>query len=84
VTLGVRPEHIRLTRGAGAGMTGRVVLVEPVGAVTYVDVEIGAVTLKASTDPADELSAGETVAVEFNPRRVLFFDTAAGHRLRAA
>jgi multiple sugar transport system ATP-binding protein len=84
VTLGVRPEHIRLTRGAGAGMTGRVVLVEPVGAVTYVDVEIGAVTLKASTDPADELSAGETVAVDFNPRRVLFFDTAAGHRLRAA
>jgi multiple sugar transport system ATP-binding protein len=84
VTLGVRPEHIRLTRGGDSPLNGKVGLVEPVGAVTYVDVEIGTATLKTSTDPSDEFKHGETVSVDFNSRRVLFFDSTTGKRLRTA
>ncbi len=84
LTLGVRPEHIRLTRGGDSDMTGKIVLVEPVGSVTYVDVEIGSLTLKASTDPADEFKDDEIVSVDFNPRRILLFDSTTGGRLHAA
>lgn len=84
VTLGVRPEHIRLSRGMETGMTGKVVLVEPVGAVTYVDVEIGPLMLKVSTDPADEFRDDEVVSIDFHAKRVLYFDSATGARLRAA
>ena len=84
VALGIRPEHVRITRGDGGGMNGTIALVEPVGAVTYVDVTIGEVTLKASTDPADDFVDGEPVKVDLDARRVIFFDTASGERLRPA
>ncbi len=83
VTLGMRPEHIRLSRGESGIMRGKIVLVEPVGPVTYVDVQIGDTTLKVSTDPHDEFRDDENVAIEFNPRRILFFDSSTGQRLRA-
>jgi ABC-type sugar transport system ATPase subunit len=83
VTLGVRPEHVRLTRGDGGPVTGTVELVEPVGSVTYVDVRVGATLLKASTDPADDFQDGEPVLVDFVAPRVLFFDTATGDRVKA-
>jgi multiple sugar transport system ATP-binding protein len=82
VTLGIRPEHVRLTRGDAAGMSGAVVLVEPVGAVTYVDVRVGGFVLKASTDPADDFEDGETVSIDFDPRRSLVFSSSSGERLR--
>jgi ABC-type sugar transport system ATPase subunit len=65
-------------------MRGAVVLVEPVGPVTYVDVQIGDTILKASTDPHDDFRDGEQVNVDFDARRVLFFDTRSGQRIRAA
>jgi multiple sugar transport system ATP-binding protein len=88
VTLGIRPEHIRLTRTEDSGLHGKVVLVEPVGSVTYVDVEIGTApttaTLKVSTDPADEFKDAEPVTISFTPRRILFFDSTTSNRLRTA
>jgi ABC-type sugar transport system ATPase subunit len=84
VTLGVRPEHVQLTRGEAGAMRGTVTLVEPVGSVTYVDVQIGSLLIKASTDPADDFHAGEPVAIDFHAPRVLFFDTATGERIRSA
>jgi multiple sugar transport system ATP-binding protein len=84
VTLGIRPEHVRLTRDDLNGMSGTVALVEPVGAVTYVDVRVGTMVLKASTDPADDFGDGEPVMVDFDARRVIFFETSSGERLRLA
>jgi len=84
VTMGVRPEHVLLTRRDTGAMTGTVALVEPVGSVTYVDVKLGATLLKASTDPGDDFQAGEPVVVDFHTPRVLFFETGSGERLRAS
>jgi multiple sugar transport system ATP-binding protein len=82
ITLGVRPEHVRLTRGETGVAAGTVTLVEPVGAVTYVDVTVGPIVLKVSTDPADNFLTGERVGMDFVPNRVLFFNTETGERLR--
>jgi len=84
VTLGVRPEHVRLSRGEFGPVMGTIVLVEPVGSVTYVDVRVGATLIKVSTDPADDFQANERVLVDVHAPRVLLFDTTSGERVRAA
>jgi multiple sugar transport system ATP-binding protein len=85
VTLGIRPEHVRLNRTGEGAMQGTISLVEPVGAVTYVNVDLAAgVSLKVSTDPADEFRDGERASVAFVPKRVLYFETETGERVRPA
>jgi multiple sugar transport system ATP-binding protein len=81
VTLGVRPEHVRLSRAEGPGLRGEITLVEPVGSVTYVDVKIGSTVLKASTDPEDDFQDAEVVSVDFQPNRILLFDADSGQRV---
>lgn len=81
LTVGVRPEHVRLTRSGEGLATGAITLVEPVGAMTYVDVELGATMLKASTDPSDDFQDGEAVIVDFQRQRMLYFDPDSGERL---
>ena len=82
VVLGIRPEHIILARTAGADGAGIVSLVEPVGAVTYVDLELAGLSLKISTDPAAEFTLGERLTVAPNPKRVYLFDPTTGERIR--
>ena len=81
LTVGIRPEHVRLTRGGEGLAEGTITLVEPVGAMTYVDIELGASTIKASTDPADDFQDGESVMVDFHRHRMHFFDPDSGDRL---
>jgi multiple sugar transport system ATP-binding protein len=81
VILGVRPEHVRLARTDDAPMRGQITLVEPVGAVTYVDVRLGATVIKVSTDPEDDFQDGESVSVEFQPNHVLLFAAESGLRI---
>ncbi len=82
LTVGIRPEHVRLTRDSDGLAQGAITLVEPVGAVTYVDVELGETTIKASTDPAEDFQDGEIVCVDFQRNRMLYFDPESGERLR--
>ena len=82
VTLGVRPEHVTLSRTETDGPVATISLVEPVGPTTFVDLEVGGGTFKASTDPEIDFQAGEKVSVGINPRRVYFFDPHTGNRLR--
>ncbi|MDQ3467988.1 MAG: TOBE domain-containing protein [Chloroflexota bacterium] len=82
MTMGVRPEHVGLSREPGNGAMATVSLVEPVGAVTYIDLEFGETTFKASTDPEAAYQAEEKLTVRLNPRQLYFFDTASGERVR--
>ncbi|MEA2598693.1 MAG: multiple sugar transport system ATP-binding protein [Thermomicrobiales bacterium] len=82
VTLGIRPEHIALSRDGEAESIGTISLVEPVGAVTYVDLELAGLSFKVSTDPAIEFELGERVTVSPNPKRVYLFDPTTGERIR--
>jgi multiple sugar transport system ATP-binding protein len=81
VILGVRPEHVRLERSGDTLMAGQITLVEPVGAVTYVDVRLGSTILKVSTDPEDDFQDGESVLVGFQPNHILLFAAESGLRI---
>jgi multiple sugar transport system ATP-binding protein len=82
ITLGIRPEHIMLSRDDSDVAPAKIGLVEPVGAVTYVDLDLGGLALKASTDPSADFDVGEQVRIGFTAPRVFMFDRATGARIR--
>jgi ABC-type sugar transport system ATPase subunit len=74
-TLGVRPEHVRLT---GDGVRARVELVEVAGSDAYVHLDGGLVArVGADGRPAE----GSEVAVSLNESSVHLFDDATGERV---
>jgi multiple sugar transport system ATP-binding protein len=89
VTLGVRPEHVRLLAngdaGADGGWPGAVSLLEPMGDETLVFLDYGGPTsIVAKVDAEDPVAVGERRRFRFRPDRVVFFDGATGERaLRA-
>ncbi|MBI2393994.1 MAG: ABC transporter ATP-binding protein [Deltaproteobacteria bacterium] len=70
-TLGVRPEHVTVAR-SGDGVQGRVVLVEPLGAETWVTVDGGGARITGRGDP--ELTTGDAVVARWEASDVLRFD----------
>ncbi|MBM4409668.1 MAG: ABC transporter ATP-binding protein [Chloroflexi bacterium] len=80
VRLGVRPEHVRVGPAVeAAGATAHVLLAEPVGPVTYLDLVVGGIMVKASVDPRLRARIGQTVGVSFE--HVYLFDPVTGSRL---
>jgi multiple sugar transport system ATP-binding protein len=61
VTIGVRPEHLRLTRGAGEGVVTRV---EHLGDQDHLHLAIGGQPLVTLADPDEHLAPGERVHVD--------------------
>jgi multiple sugar transport system ATP-binding protein len=72
--LGVRPEGLRVHRGHGAGVPGRVELVEALGADTLIHVDVGGVPLIARQNERTPLQAGDDVGVELDPSVVHLFN----------
>ncbi|HET6518777.1 MAG TPA: ABC transporter ATP-binding protein [Geminicoccaceae bacterium] len=80
--LGIRPTDL----GVGGGgrefeLAGEVFLAEPVGPLTYVDVDVGGYGIKAACDPDDAPAIGERVRLGFSPNRVRLFDPKSEARL---
>ena len=82
VMLGVRPEHLAVERDPAGGTIGMVVLVEPVGSVTYLNVAVGGWSLRASVPPDEEFAVDERIAIAPRPGKVYLFDPASGERIR--
>jgi multiple sugar transport system ATP-binding protein len=91
VTLGVRPESWRLVGPAEGGLEAEVLVVEELGADSYVHARragagIDTLPLVVRTDgrvvPGGGATRGETVHVAVDPGDVFLFDTASGARLR--
>lgn len=81
-TLGVRPGGVVVARERTPdAVAAEVILVEPVGEVTYAQLRVGDASLKASTNPDMRLQAGEQIWVTLAPNKVYFFDTNSGARL---
>jgi multiple sugar transport system ATP-binding protein len=81
VTLGVRPEALRLANGgdpAEYAFDSTVEVVEPLGSEILLDVRAGANLLVARVDPATRVKVHETVQLAFDPERLHFFDAASG------
>jgi multiple sugar transport system ATP-binding protein len=80
-TLGIRPEHVRLT-GQGAGPSATVSLTEPMGDETLVFLEYGGPTsLVAKVDGEDKVAVGDRRGFSFRGDRIVFFDTVTGDRI---
>jgi len=81
VTLGVRPEDCHVTPEA-PNMTGTVYGVEPTGDMTFLTMRVGEhlIEVKADREYRRALDLPETVA--FDRKRLYFFDTKGGQRLR--
>jgi ABC-type sugar transport system ATPase subunit len=84
VILGVRPHDITVrasTAPDDAWQSGRVVLTEPVGPVTYIDFEVSGQTIRASASPETGLESGDAIQFHFNERGLHLFDVGSGDRL---
>ena len=77
VTLGVRPEGLRVANGAevaGSTFDATVDVVEPLGAEILLNVRAGESAIVARVDPATRLSPHENVRLAFDPAKMHFFD----------
>ena len=80
--LGIRPSDL-LVGGAEREQVieGRVFLVEPVGPVTFLDVDVDGRVVKAACDPDTAPVVGEVVPLGFADSRIRLFDQASEQRL---
>ena len=81
VVLGIRPSDLSPHGERDLAIEGEVFLVEPIGPVSYLDVECGGVPLKAMCEPEAAPAPGERVRLGFNAARIHLFDSNDGRRL---
>jgi multiple sugar transport system ATP-binding protein len=77
VTLGVRPEAVRLQNGSGGsdyGFATAVDVVEPLGNEILLNFRVGGALMVARVDPGVRVKAHESIRLELDPERVHFFD----------
>jgi multiple sugar transport system ATP-binding protein len=82
IILGVRPEHIRPSRVKAPKATmAQVILVEPMGSEAWLEVIWAGNRIRVKA-PADlEVKIGETIYLEIEEKKVLFFDVTTGIRI---
>ena len=84
VQVGIRPEAIELLPAAAPGsVEGRVWLVEPVGAETFVTVERGGELLTVRAPPEFQAGTGVVAHLRADSGRLLWFDAGSGRRVPA-
>ena len=77
ITLGIRPEDLRVANGSDpAGLTfdTKVEVIEQLGSEILLDVRVGDGTMVASVDPTTRTKMQETLRLAMNPARIHFFD----------
>jgi multiple sugar transport system ATP-binding protein len=78
VTLGIRPEDLRVASGAdtpGNVFDAVVDVVEPLGSEILLDVKAGPSTMVARVEPTVRVKVKETMKLAAEPDRMHFFDT---------
>jgi len=76
--LGIRPEHVAVRADRPAGSIPATVLVtEPLGAETIVDLRVGSELLKAVVPPHLQLREGQAVGLQFDPAALHLLDQAS-------
>ncbi len=81
VTLGVRPEHVRLSPD-GQGWPAAVSLIEPMGDETLVFLDYGGpASIVAKVEAEERVAVGDRRRFAFRPDKLVFFDTATGERV---
>ena len=81
VTLGIRPEAIRLTAADQSDTAGRVTLVEPRGPESVVTLNVADVHLKALVSSSDFPPEGTTVGLSLDPEKLVLFSGESNRNL---
>ena len=81
VIVGVRPTDMSIAADRELHMEGKVVLVEPIGPLSYLDVDVAGQLVKGVCEPDDAPVIGETVPLGFAAGRVHLFDPKGEQRL---
>jgi len=84
--LGIRPEQIGLSNGSAADLSllEDIEVVEPTGPDTLVVFALNQVKACCRLAPDQAPRVGETLNLQFDPRKVLLFDAQSGERLGLA
>jgi len=81
VTIGIRPEDIRVTHAEG-GVRARVWVIEATGSTTWITAEIeGGIRLTGLANGDARFHVDESVRIDIDRERVLRFDAASGRAL---
>jgi sn-glycerol 3-phosphate transport system ATP-binding protein len=81
MTLGVRPEHVRLVE---QGLHATVTTVEYLGADTIIAAQLGDAPILVRVPGQQQLAKGSAVQLAWNPDQQFLFDAANGLRIPAA
>jgi ABC-type sugar transport system ATPase subunit len=79
--MGVRPMDLVVGAARDLEIRGEVFLVEPIGPISYVDVDVGGRAVKAVADPDHAPAIGERVTLGCAAGRVHLFDPTSEARL---
>ncbi|WP_181684607.1 ABC transporter ATP-binding protein [Halorhabdus salina] len=80
--LGVRPEDITVKRGKGDGVPATVDVVEPLGDLSHVTVNLAQKQYTATIDGSRQFGRGDELSLQFPEDRLNFFDVQTGEALR--
>ncbi len=72
--MGVRPQDLHAAPQAEAFFSGEVEVVEPYGAETYIDLQLGGGAFTARLDPGDSPVKGQAFHLTTDVERLYFFD----------
>ncbi len=79
--LGIRPTDLLVGAEKELTLEGEVFLVEPIGPVSYVDVDVDGIAVKGVCDPDAAPAIGERVRLGCTTARVHLFDRATSQRI---
>jgi multiple sugar transport system ATP-binding protein len=80
LTLGVRPEHLRLSGGGGPAIPGEIVVAELLGGESYLHVRVPGQTMVVKTDGGTTPHRGDRIDIVLPPAQCHLFD-ADGRRI---
>ena len=73
VSLGVRPEDMRLASSKSEGIPGVIRFLEPIGSDLFVTVDVGTHSLQVRLPPKTQVATGDKVGIEFDyPKAHIF------------
>ncbi|GLS22176.1 ABC transporter ATP-binding protein [Labrys miyagiensis] len=84
LTLGQRPEDLRLAPPSQADFAGSVFSSELLGDSTLVAVQLGKEIVNVKTGPTEGQVIGAPIGIVFDRAKLHFFDTASGQRVEAS
>ncbi|MFO1068097.1 MAG: ABC transporter ATP-binding protein [Geminicoccaceae bacterium] len=79
--LGIRPTDLAVGARRELELTGDVFLVEPIGPISYVDVDVDGIAIKGVCEPDEAPAPGSRVTLGAAAGRIHLFDPQSGARL---